>query len=249
MLRHSFLALLLVLALATSATAKDLTVSAAASLTEAFTALGKAFEVAHPGVKITFNFAASGPLAKQIEQGAPVDVFASANQKWMDTMVEKGFIDVATRADFVKNDLVLAVPKTNKAKVATVEDLQGDAVKAIAIGTPESVPAGQYTKKYLEKQNLFTILQPKFVFAESVRQVLDYLRRAEAEAGFLYRTDAYKEKDAVTVLLAVPLDEPVTYPIAVTKNSAAAEEARAFVEYVRSAEALNTLESFGFQKP
>ncbi|GAB7082142.1 molybdate ABC transporter substrate-binding protein [Megalodesulfovibrio paquesii] len=245
----ALLSLSLVLVLAVPAMAKDLTISAAASLTDAFTELGKAFEKAHPGVKITCNFAASGPLAKQIEQGAPVDVFASANQKWMDAMVEKGFIDTATRADFVKNDLVLAAPKANKAEVAKVDDLKGDAVKTIAIGTPESVPAGQYTKKFMEKQGLYTVLEKKFVFAESVRQVLDYLRRAEAEAGFVYRTDAYKAKDDVSIVLAVPLDEPVTYPIAVTKAAAAPEEARAFVSFVRSAEGMKVLESYGFQKP
>ncbi|AGW14907.1 putative molybdenum ABC transporter, periplasmic molybdate-binding protein [Megalodesulfovibrio gigas DSM 1382 = ATCC 19364] len=248
-MKKMLISLLLVVAMAVPAAAKDLTVSAAASLTDAFTAIGKKFEAANPDVKILFNFAASGPLAKQIEQGAPVDVFASANPKWMNTMVEKGFIDASTRADFVKNDLVLAVPMANKAKVAKVEDLTGAAVKVVAIGTPESVPAGQYAKKYLEKHNLFGTLEKKFVFAESVRQVLDYLRRAEADAGFVYRTDAYKEKEAVAILQSLPLDEPVTYPIAVTKGAADAALARKFMEYVRSPEGMAVLEGFGFQKP
>ena len=249
MMKRMLISLLLVVAMAVPAAAKDLTVSAAASLTDAFNVIGKNFETAHPGVKITFNYAASGPLAQQIEQGAPVDVFASANQKWMNTMVEKGFIDASTRADFVRNDLVLAVPMANKAKVATVEDLTGEAVTIVAIGTPESVPAGQYAKKYLEKHNLFGALERKFVFAESVRQVLEYLRRGEADAGFVYRTDAHKEKETVAILQALPLDEPVTYPIAVTRGAADAALARTFVEYVRSPEGMAVLEGFGFQKP
>lgn len=248
-MKNMLFSLMMVVAMAMPAAAKDLTISAAASLTDAFTVIGVNFEKAHPGVKVVFNFAASGPLAKQIEQGAPVDVFASANQKWMDTMVEKGHIDTTTRADFVKNDLVLAVPMANKAKVATVQDLTGDAVQMVAIGTPESVPAGQYAKMYLEKHNLFSVLEKKFVFAESVRQVLDYLRRGEADAGFVYRTDAYKDKETVAILQALPLDAPVTYPIAVTKGAADAALARAFVEYVRSPEAMAVLEGFGFQKP
>lgn len=250
-------ALLLALCLATALTpvhalAQDLTVSAAASLKEAFAEIAKQFEGKHAGVKVVLNIAASGPLAQQIEQGAPVDVFVSANQKWMNTLAEKKKIDPATRFDLVANALALAVPSANPAGVKTLADLKNPAVKALAIGTPESVPAGQYARKLLEKNALWTELSGKLVMGESVRQVLDYLSRAEAEAGFVYITDAVKAKDKVRVVQefgAAELGEPVTYPAAMVAGAPQPELARKFLDHLISPEGRKVLDSHGFQRP
>lgn len=231
------------------ASAQDLYVSAAASLTDAFSDIEPAFEKAHPGVDVIMNFASSGALFKQIEQGAPGDVFASANPKWMTKAVEAGFADKSASQVFARNSLVLAVPADNPAGIKDLKDIQATGVKTIGIGTPETVPAGQYAKGALTAQNLYDSLQPKMIFGESVRQVLDYLARGEVDCGFVYRTDAVKAGDAVKIATEVPLEKPVTYPIAVLKNASDAELAKAFVDFVRSEEGIRMLEARGFTRP
>ncbi|QJT09582.1 molybdate ABC transporter substrate-binding protein [Oceanidesulfovibrio marinus] len=232
-----------------SAHAEELIVSAAASLTDAFTDIEPGFEKANPGVDVVMNFAASGALYRQIEQGAPADVFASANPKWMQKAVDNGFVDKANVVTFAQNALVLAVPADNPAGVKSLDDLKGDAVKSIGIGTPETVPAGQYAKSALTAQKLYTTLEPKMIFGESVRQVLDYLSRGEVDCGFVYKTDAVKAGDAVAIVAEIPLEKPVSYPIAVLKNSTNSKMAQAFVDYVQSEEGMTLLEARGFKRP
>lgn len=255
MLKRVFLLLALCLTTALTpgpALAQDLTVSAAASLKEALADIATQFEGRHAGVKVVLNIAASGPLAQQIEQGAPVDVFISASQKWMHALAEKRMIDAATRFDLVANALALAVPAANPAGVKSLADLTQPAVKALAIGTPESVPAGQYARKLLERNALWTGLSGKLVMGESVRQVLDYLARGEAEAGFVYVTDAAKAKGTVRVVQefgAEALGEPVTYPAAMVAGAPQPELARKFLEHLVSPESRKALDSHGFQRP
>ena len=147
------LALLLCL-VASFACAEELTVSAAASLTDAFTDIEAAFEAANPDVDVIVNFASSGALYRQIEQGAPVDVYASANPKWMDEADANGFTVEGTRQNFVLNSLVLITPADNPAQVASIDDLSTDRVQRISLGTPDTVPAGQYAKTSLESLGL-----------------------------------------------------------------------------------------------
>jgi len=227
-------------------TAAELVVSAAASLTDAFKDIEPGFEAKHPGVDVVFNFAASGPLFQQIEQGAPVDVFASADLKWMGKAVDAGFVAKDAPKVFAANDLVLCAPKGNRVGVKALDDLKGEAVKTIGIGTPETVPAGAYAKKAMTKAGMFDALSPKFIFAESVRQVLDYLARGEVDAGFVYKTDAVKAGDPVEIVAVVPLDDPVVYPLAALAKSANAETAKAFVDYVLGAEGQALLAKRGF---
>lgn len=242
------LSLILTMALACPALAKDLTVSAAASLTDAFTECKPLFEKANPGVTLTFNFAASGPLLKQIEQGAPVDVFASADQKTMDDAAAKNLIDAATRTNFAQNALVLAIP----AETTTVKNLASlsDAkVTRIGVGNPETVPVGRYTKAALEKLGIWDALSPRCILAESVRQVLDYLSRGEVDAGFVYATDAIKGGDKVKVVEEIPLEKPVSYPVAVLAATKYKPEAAAFVAFLTSPEGAAVLAKYGFKKP
>lgn len=232
-----------------AACAADITVSAAASLTNAFGAVKEAFEKKNPDIKVTTNFAASNPLLRQIEEGAPVDVFASADQATMNKAQDKKLIDEATRANFALNDLVLITPSDSKLAIDGPDDLKKDDVKKIAVGNPESVPAGRYGKAALTASGLWDVLAPKYIMGESVRQTLDYVSRGEVEAGIVYGTDAKQAGDKVRVAAVLSGHEPVLYPIAVIKDSKAPKEAKSFVDFVSSPEGQEILAKFGFSKP
>jgi len=243
------LLLALSLALPLLASAQQLTVSAAASLTDAFKELAPKFEATKPGATLRFNFAASGVLLQQIAQGAPVDVFASADQETMNRGAEQKLIAADTRRDFAANSLVLITPVQGSPAIAALADLGKPDVKRIAVGKVASVPVGRYTQQALEGAQLWAGLQPKLVFADNVRQVLDYVSRGEAEAGFVYRTDAELLKDKVRIAMTVGNHAPVTYPAAVVADSRQAALARDFVAFLGGAEAQAVLAKYGFGKP
>jgi molybdate transport system substrate-binding protein len=247
-MKRLILSLALVLALACPAMAKDLTVSAAASLTDAFNECKTLFEKANPGVTLVFNFAASGALLKQIEQGAPVDVFVSADQKTMDDAAAKNLIDAASRKNIVQNALVLAIPADGK-KVKNMASLTDAAVTKIGVGNPETVPVGRYTKGVLEKNGMWEKISAKCVLAESVRQVLDYLSRGEVDAGFVYATDAKQGGDKVKVVEEVAVDKPISYPAAVLDASKNKAESATFIDFLLSPEGSAVLAKYGFKKP
>lgn len=227
--------------------ATDLLVSAAASLTNAFTEMKEPFEKAHPDTNIVFNFAASGPLLQQMQQGAPVDVFASADQQTMDKAGP--LMDTATRVNFAGNALVLIVPADSKRPVSGPEELKGEEFKLVAIGNPDSVPVGRYTKGALEAAGLYEALTPKFVMAESVRQALDYVTRGEVQAGFVYATDAALRADKVKVAVEVTGHKPITYPIALLAASKEKALGQAFLDFVQGEEGQAILRKYGFKKP
>ena len=225
--------------------AQPLTVSAAASLTEVFKAIGTRFEARHPGVQLRFNFAASGTLLQQIRHGAPADVFASADP---DTLDRGATLWLAgTRRDFATNTLVLVTPPD--AALQRVSDLAGPAVRRIALGKPASVPAGRYAQQALTHAQLWERLQPKLVFADNVRQVLDYVARGEVEAGFVYRSDAALMPGAVRVAEVASGHAPIRYPVAVVKDSRQPALARAFVDFLGTPEAQQLLRDAGFAPP
>lgn len=235
--------------LSTPVLAAELTVSAAASLTNAFTELKAIFEKSHPNVMLHMNFAASNPLLKQIVEGAPVDVFASADQATMDKAAQAGCIDPASRRNFALNTLVLIVPRGAKHSPAAPADLAGADYARIGVGNPASVPAGRYTRESLMSLGLWDGLQSKMVMGASVRQVLDYVSRAEVDAGFVYATDARKGADKVDTVLTMSGHTPVEYPIARLKNAANAKDADAFIALVLSPEGQNVLAKYGFSAP
>lgn len=244
-----FAAALIALSSPLSASAADITVSAAASLTNAFTEMKEAFEKKHADIKVTTNFAASNPLLRQIEEGAPVDVFASADQATMNKAQDKKLIVESTRVNFALNDLVLITPSDSKLGLAGPNDLSGDKVQKIAVGNPESVPAGRYAKASLTASGLWESLSPKYIMGESVRQTLDYVSRGEVDAGIVYGTDAKQAGDKVAVAAVLSGHEPVLYPIAVIKDAKAAKEAQAFIDFVLSDEGTAILAKYGFNKP
>ncbi|SFU85758.1 molybdate transport system substrate-binding protein [Polaromonas sp. YR568] len=243
------LSLIIALALPFAAAAQQITVSAAASLTDAFKELGPRFEAGKPGATVRFNFAASGVLLQQISQGAPVDVFASADQETMTRGADQKLIDADTRKNFATNSLVLIEPAKDGVGVKSLQDLSGPAVKKIAVGKVATVPVGRYTKQALDAANLWTALEPKFVQADSVRQVLDYVGRGEVEAGFVYRTDAAVMADKVKIVLSPEGNTPVSYPVAVVADSKQKALARDFVSFLSTDAAQQVLTKYGFGKP
>jgi molybdate transport system substrate-binding protein len=245
MMRTKCLAAAFAVLSSTAVQAADVTVSAAASLTNAFRELAQAFEAAHPGNKVLLNFAASDPLVQQIAKGAPVDVFASADQEAMDKAQSMKLLAPGTRRDFVSNTVVLIAPAGSR--IASLADLSGAA--RLTTGNPASVPIGRYTQEALEKAGLWQALSPKFVFGSSVRQSLDYVARGEVDAGFVYATDALVQKEKVKTVQTIPTATPVRYPIAVLANAPQPQLARQFADYAASGAGQAILAKYGFGKP
>jgi molybdate transport system substrate-binding protein len=229
--------------------AAELTVSAAASLGNAFREIGAAFAATRPATTVRFNFAASGALLQQIAQGAPVDVFASADEETMAQAVGRGLVAPAARAVFARNTLVVIVPSGAQRLPRSLADLAAPSFRRLAIGVPASVPAGRYARAALERAGLWPALAKKAVGAQSVRQALDYVARGEVEAGFVYATDAMAMADKVQVAFAVPTATPVRYPIAAVAASANAADAQAFVAYLLAPPAQAILRRQGFAAP
>lgn len=223
----------------------EVVVSAAASLTDVLTEAQKTFAPDHPDVTIRFNFGSSGALRQQIEQGAPVDLFISAAAEPMDSLVQKGRVDRDTLRTLATNHVVLV--KAQSAQLTGWADLKSDAVKKIAIGNPDHVPAGQYGKAVLDKLGLWDAVLPRLVLGEDVRQVLNYVAAGDAEAGIVYRTDAAAAK-GVTIVAEAPAGShpPVVYPMAVLKDSHHAADARAFANFLRSPAGKAILSQYGF---
>ncbi|MDQ7093742.1 molybdate ABC transporter substrate-binding protein [Desulfosporosinus sp. PR] len=225
----------------------EITVSAAASLQNSLDEVKKAYEQKNSNIKLTINYGASGTLQQQIEQGAPVDLFISAGKAQVDALEQKNLTDKSSRIDLLGNDLVLITGKDNT-KVTTLDDLTKSTVGHISIGTPKSVPAGQYAQEALTNLKLWDALQPKLVMAKDVTSVLNYVETGNADAGFVYKSDA-QSSTKVKVVEAVPANsyKPVVYPaaiIAATKNKQAAED---FLKYLQGADAQKVFEKYGFK--
>jgi molybdate transport system substrate-binding protein len=227
----------------------SVTVSAAISLKDALDELGRAYEQSHAGVKITFNYGGSGTLEHQIEQGAPVDIFYSAAEKQMDTLESKGLIVAGTRRILVMNELVLIVPAASSV-VRTFQDLARAEVKVVALGEPETVPAGMYARQSLDHLGLLAAVQKKTVYTKDVRQVLTYVETDNADAGIVYQTDA-KISARVRVVAVAPAGshDPIVYPAAVVKNSRDIGAARAFLEFLDGPVARAVFAKYGFLAP
>ncbi|GKU84582.1 molybdate ABC transporter substrate-binding protein [Niallia sp. NCCP-28] len=226
----------------------ELKVSAAASLTDAMSDLQKAFQKEYSGVKFTNNFGSSGTLAQQIEQGAPADIFLSADQKWMDALAEKKMIAEDTRKDFSGNKIVLIAGKGSDIKIDSFEKLT-DKIGQIAIGDPESVPAGSYTKEALEKIGKWKKLEKHFVYGSDVAQTLKYVESGNTDIGFVYSSDALLSDKVKVLAEADPTwHKSIVYPGAVLKDTKNFDEAKAFIEFLNTDEAQKILRNYGFSK-
>jgi len=228
---------------------REITVSAAVSLRDAFREISKQYEE-RTGAKINFNFGASGALQKQIESGAPVDVFASAGIPQMDALATKGLIAPETRRDFARNTLVLVVPADSTSGITSFADLGGAKVTKLAIGNPKTVPVGRYAEQTLTRLGLWERLEPRLIMAEDVRQALDYVARGEVDAGIVYASDVRATANRVRTVATAPADshDPILYPIAVVRASGHQDVARAFIDSVMSDEGQRILEKYGFER-
>ena len=225
--------------------AAEVTVFAAASLTDALKEIAAGYEKT-TGDKVIFNFAASNTLSQQIQAGAPADLFFSADEAKMDVLQTAGLIEKATRKDLLGNTLVVITPE-NGVKITEPADLKKADVRHLSIGDPKAVPAGVYAKAWLEKVNLWEALQSKIVPAENVRAALAVVESGNAEAGIVYKTDAAISKK-VSIALDIPAaDGPkILYPAAVVSDSRNKEAAGKFLTYLAGKPADETFAKFGF---
>ena len=227
--------------------AADITVAAAASLTDAFKVIAADFEKKNPQTKVKLTFASSGTLLQQLRNGAPIDVLATADQQTMNDAQAQSLIIKASRKDFAANQLVLVTPANSRLVINALAGLNQAGVKRIAMGNPAHVPAGRYAQAALEQSKQWQGLQAKLIKAQNVRQALDYVARGETEVGFVFATDALAEKDKIKVAMTVPTPMPIHYPIAVSKTSKYSQEAQQFLNHVNSPAGKQVLRRHGFK--
>lgn len=245
------IALALVLLVSVGVGAQEIILSVAVSLKDAVEELGRGFMAARPGVTLRYNFGASGDLQKQIEAGAPIDVFLSAAQRQMDELEKQNLIVSASRRAFARNVLTVVKPADSRIDIAKPADLLEARVARIVIGSPKTVPAGQYAEESLRALGLWERLGPKIVFSENVRQALDYVARGEVDAGFVYTTDAATRAQGVKEAFRPPDDSyrPIVYPGAVVAASKQPVLGQAFLDLLGSPQGRTVLSRFGFQPP
>jgi molybdate transport system substrate-binding protein len=248
MKRRSLISLVPVVLLTTVLRAAELSVFAAASLTDALQEVAAAYE-SQSGDKLVFNFAGSNALARQIKEGAPADIFFSADEIQMNDLAEARLIDPSTRVELLSNSLVIVVPNDGPAEL-TPAALGDRAIKRVALADPRSVPAGVYARAYLTRQGLWQAVEPKVVPTENVRAALAAVESGNVDAGIVYKTDAAISK-AVRISYEVPAsDGPrISYPVAVLRETRNAEPAKRFLAYLKSEPALAIFKRFGFILP
>ena len=246
-MKRSLLITVLTLLLGTTAVhAETIHLSVAASMTDAFKEIVTTFTSINPQLKVQTNFASSGSLAKQINQGAPADIYVSANPKWMKFLLENKEIAPGTDHIFAYNKLVFTGLPTTK-----VTDLkQIVSLKRIALGSPKSVPAGQYAKQAMTAAGIYTQLaeSKKLMMAKDVRQALMYADRGEVDGSFVYKTDALLARNAI-ILFTVPDDlyNRVSYPLALTVAGAQKPAAQVFYEFMNTSKVIDILSKYGFE--
>ena len=245
-MKSKALTLLFSLLIATSISAAELTVYAAASLTDALKEIAAAYEK-QSGDKLRFNFGASSMLARQIEESAPADLFFSADEAKMDALEKKDLLLPGTRRSLLSNVLVLVVPTDASAAPKSAADLAKPEFKKIALAEPQTVPAGIYAREYLQKLGLWDAVKEKVVPTENVRAALAAVESGNVEVGIVYKTDSLISKK-VKVAVEVPAAEgpKISYPIAVLKSSGQPDRAKKFAEYLAGPTPRSVFKRFGF---
>ena len=231
---------------AATAAKDEIIVSAAVSLKDALDEISGLYQRSDPGLTVRLNLGGSGTLLRQIEQGAPVDVFISASPEEMNALASKGLLLPGARRDLVMNRLVLIVP-LGKSLVESFQDLEKPGVKHIAIGEPQTVPAGKYAQQVLTHFGIYDRLKPKFVYGKDVRQVLAYVETGNVDAGIVYATDALSSHRVNTVATAPDASHsPVVYPVALLDGSKNPATAREFEMFLFGTSARAIFQKYGF---
>ncbi len=236
---------LLLLVFSAPAFAAEVRLSVAASLTDVVRELSASYAAANPGTTFFPNFGSSGAMARQIAHGAPADIFISAHEKWMEYLVQERLISSGTVRNFAGNSLVFVA--AGELRGASLREMP--ALRRIAIGSPRSVPAGEYAKQALENAEVWGELAAggKLVMAEDVRQALVYADRGEVDGAFVYRTDALLARGSKILFeICADLHDPITYPMGLTVRGARNPAAVAFFDYLGTSEAKEILEKYGF---
>lgn len=225
----------------------EMNISAAVSLKDALGEIQKNYEAKNPTIKLIYNLGASGALQKQIEQGAPADIFMSAAPKQMNDLEAKNLVNKATRKNLVENKLVIIVPKASKITISKYEDLTKDEVQKLSIGETASVPAGQYAQEVLKKLGIWDKIQDKTVLAKDVRTVLTYVETGNVEAGIVYKTDAISS-NKINIVATAPegSHQPIVYPAAVLSGTKQQKAAEDFLAYLSTPECKTIFEKYGF---
>jgi len=224
-----------------------LTVSAAASLTDCMTEIQTAFNEQYPQVTITDNFGSSGSLQQQIEQGAPADIFISAGKKQMTALKDGGLMVDESIKDILQNQLVLVVPSVSTATIDSFEKLADASIAKIAIGDPDSVPAGKYAQQVFQNLNIADSISGKLVLAKDVREVLSWVETGNVDAGVVYTTDALNnDKVKVCATASEGSHDPIVYPVGIVKASTNQEAAKAFVDFLSTDTAKEIFTKYGF---
>jgi len=225
----------------------EMNISAAVSLKDALEEIQKNYEAKNPTIKLVYNLGASGALQKQIEQGAPADIFMSAAPKQMNDLEAKNLVNKATRKNLVENKLVIIVPKASTLNISTYEDLTKDEVQKLSIGETGSVPAGQYAQEVLTKLGIWDKIKDKAVLAKDVRTVLTYVETGNVEAGIVYKTDAISS-DKIKIAATAPegSHQPIVYPVAVLTEAKQQKAAEDFLTYLSTPECKAIFEKYGF---
>jgi molybdate transport system substrate-binding protein len=243
---RSLILTILALAWTLPASAGEVTVFAAASLTDAMQEIGAAYEKA-TGDKVVLNLGASSALARQIQEGAPADLFFSADEAKMNDLEKRGLVAKGTRRSLLSNTLVIVVPMDSNLKIASPADLATSKVRALAMAEPQSVPAGIYAKEWLKSQKLWSKVIDKVIPTENVRGALAAVESGNADLGVVYKTDAGISKK-VRIAYEVPIAEgpKISYPLAVIAESKKPEAARRLLAYLESDAALDVFHKYGF---
>lgn len=226
----------------------ELTIAAAASLTDVMDEIKQSFEKENENVELVFTFNSSGALQAQIEEGAPVDIFMSAAEKQMDALEEKENIISDSRKTLLVNEVVLIKPEGSNLDVSSFEDLTNDDIKKIAIGDPASVPVGQYSEEIFNNLGINEDIKDKLIFASDVRTVLAWVKSGEVDLGIVYATDAYTS-DKVEIITSAPegSHKLVTYPVAVVKGTNNEDIAKEFINFLSTNEIVEIFKSYGFE--
>lgn len=226
------------------ASAAELRVSAAASLSETMAEISELHQKTH-GEKLVLNFGGSNTLARQIKEGAPCDVFFSADEATLKQLLSEDLLHTNSIANLLGNTLVIITPAKSPLQIKSAADLAS--VKRLALGDPAAVPAGVYARKWLESQNIWKVIEPKVVATENVRGALAAVASGNVDAGIVYKTDAMTSKE-VSVAYEVPADQtpPIIYPIAATKSSKDPGKAIRFIAFLRTEKAAGIFRKHGF---